>query len=273
MQPRNRLRLSTLGLQIGLATLSVALVATHAVGQQPAASQAGGQPNTLPYVPNDTAGFVRIFRPGSLAGWDGDPKFWRVSGDTIIAESTPTNRVTQNTFLIYRGDPNLRDFEMKLDFRMPSGTGNSGLQLRSSVRPGAPHQWRLTGYQVDADYENLYTGMIYGELAGAFLAKRGEITHVTTERPRPQVVGSLGSDTELHGLMNTNGWNSLHVIVRGNTITSILNGRVAAILVDDALTTGVTADQARLASGLVGLQMHVGQPFKLEFRNIFLKKY
>jgi hypothetical protein len=87
---------------------------------------------------SDTTGFTRIYTPGSLAGWDGNPKFWSARGDTLIAKSTPENVVDVNTFLIYRGDQNLRDFEFKTEYRFPTLEGNSGVQIRSAVRPGAP---------------------------------------------------------------------------------------------------------------------------------------
>jgi hypothetical protein len=237
------------------------------------AGQGGPRSQTLPLVPGDTTGFTRIFTPGSMAGWDGDPKFWSVRGDTIQAESTPTNPVTENTFLIYRGDQNLRDFELKVEYRFPALSGNGGVQIRSSVRPGAPHQWRVTGIQVDLDSNNQYSGMLYGEQAGGFIAPRGEVTRIQAGLAQPQSIGTLGTATELRGLMNMGGWNQLHIIAKGNTIITILNGRVSSILIDEAPTALVPdAAQARLERGLIALQMHTGQPFKIQYRNVLLRK-
>ena len=180
-------------------------------GQAQGGGGGGFGPRLVPYNAADSTGFTRIFTPGSLAGWDGDPKFWSAKGDTIIAESTPSNMVTENTFLIYRGDQNLRDFELKVEYRFPELNGNGGVQVRSSVRPGAPHQWRVTGMQVDLDATHQYSGMLYGEQAGGFIAPRGEVTRISTAHPMPQSIASLGSATELRGLMNMRGWNQLGV--------------------------------------------------------------
>jgi hypothetical protein len=249
-------------------------------GQRPGGAGGPGQgaqgarpPQTLPYSATDTAGFTRIFTPGSMAGWDGDPKFWSVKGDTIQAESTPTNMVTENTFLIYRGDENLRDFELKIEYRFPAPNGNGGVQIRSSVRPGAPHQWRVTGMQVDLDATNQYSGMLYGEAAGGFIAPRGLVTRITAGAERPQTIANLGDPMDLRGLMNMGGWNQLHIIAKGNTIMTVLNGRVTSVLIDEA-PTALVADpaQARLERGLIALQMHTGQPFRIQYRNVFLKK-
>ena len=56
----------------------------------------------------------------------------------------------------------------------------------------------------------------------------------------------------------------MHIIARGNTIIQILNGHVTAMLVDDDT-------KGRALKGLLGFQMHVGPPMKVEFRNIYLK--
>src|SRR4051812_28813393 len=60
-------------------------------------------------TPDDTTGFTSIFDGRSLAGWDGDTTFWRVENGSIVGESTLQRRVSQNTFLIWRGE-RLRDF-------------------------------------------------------------------------------------------------------------------------------------------------------------------
>ena len=45
----------------------------------------------------------------------------------------------------------------------------------------------------------------------------------------------------------------------------ILNGAVSTIVVDDDARN-------RAMSGLIGLQLHVGEPMRVEFRNIWLKR-
>lgn len=228
-----------------------------------------------PAFVSDTTGFTRIYTPGSLAGWDGNPRFWSARGDTIIARSTPENVVDVNTFLIYRGDQNLRDFEFKTEYRFPTLEGNSGVQIRSAVRPGAPHQWRVTGPQVDLDANLTFAGMMYGEEAGGFLAPRGQVARTgpgAGAAARMQV-GTVGDAAELKGTVNAGGWNQLHIIARGPVVITLVNGRVTNIFIDDNPSGGVNNPaQARLASGLLALQMHTGAPFQVQFRNVFLKK-
>jgi len=65
--------------------------------------------------------------------------------------------------------------------------------------------------------------------------------------------------------VNINGWNTLHVIARGNVLIHILNGQQAALFIDDDTKN-------RAMSGLIGMQLHVGPPMRIEFKNIYLKK-
>ncbi|HET6957557.1 MAG TPA: DUF1080 domain-containing protein, partial [Vicinamibacterales bacterium] len=82
---------------------------------------------------------------------------------------------------------------------------------------------------------------------------------------RPRVIGTLErSAAELKSLIKPDDWNQIHIIARGNTIIQILNGAVSSIVIDDDLKN-------RALGGLIGVQLHVGDPMKVQFRNIWLK--
>ena len=55
------------------------------------------------------------------------------------------------------------------------------------------------------------------------MAVRGQVTRVVGGRP-PVVSRALGDDAELAALA-TDDWNAVHLIVRGNTLMHMLNGR------------------------------------------------
>src|SRR5204862_2252662 len=112
-----------------------------------------------PYVPKqsdrpeaavgDEPGFKQIFDGRSLAGWEGNPKYWRVENQCLIGEITPETLLKSNTFIIWRGGAP-RDFELKADYRITSG-GNSGVNYRRVVMPDAvtPENKRATrSYQL-----------------------------------------------------------------------------------------------------------------------------
>jgi 3-keto-disaccharide hydrolase len=251
-----------------LLALVVALTVPLGAGQQPAQGRGGGRgqgPRAAdPLVLDDHTGFESIFDGKSLKGWDGDPSFWHAEAGEIVGQSTEQNKLTQNTFLIWRGgEP--ADFELKVEFRMNST--NSGIQIRSVQVPagGDVGKWVMKGYQADIDFANQFTGQLYEERGRGFLALRGQAVFVP-DGGRPKVIGNLQqSADELKALIKTNDWNQVHLIARGNTIIQILNGAVTSIVVDDDTKN-------RALSGLLGFQMHVGAPMKVEFRNIWLKK-
>jgi len=251
-----------------LAIVFTVFVATI-VAQPPAPGQGrggrgGGMRGAEPLVLDEHAAFESIFDGATLKGWDGDPQFWRAENGAIVGESTPEKKVTQNTFLIWRGgEP--KDFELKCEFRM--NATNSGIQVRSVQLPAGADigKWVMKGYQADMDFNNQFTGQIYEERGRGFLAMRGQAVYVP-DGGKPVVIGNLQqSPDELKALIKVNDWNQVHIVARGTTIMQILNGAVTSIVVDDDTKN-------RQLSGLIGFQMHVGDPMKVEFRNIWLKK-
>lgn len=233
----------------------------------------GGGPRGPAQVPfDDHEGFKQIFDGTTLKDWDGDPAFWKVEAGTIVGQSTPENPVKENTFIIWRGgEP--ADFELKVEFRINST--NSGIQIRSVHLPagtdggrGGPIQgkWVMKGYQADIDFGNQYTGQIYEERGRGFLAMRGQFGYVTAAGVAQQLGALQTGPNDLKGIFNINGWNQVHIIARGNMITEIVNGSVTSVLVDDDA-------KGRMLKGLIGFQMHMGAPMKVEFRNIWLRTY
>ena len=242
-------------------------------GQQPGGARprrGGGRAGHSRCPFEDHAGFVSIFDGSTLKGWDGDTKFWRVEGGAIVGQTTADNPLKENSFIIWRGgEP--ADFELKVEYRI--NATNSGIQIRSVHLPagyaaGARRRRRQLGperYQCDIDAENRFTGQIYEERGRGFLAMRGQFTYIP-DGGGPKVVGALQrSADELLKVIKVNDWNQAHVIARGNMITEILNGHVTSTLVDDDT-------KARALKGLLGFQIHVGEPMKVEFKNIWLKQ-
>ena len=59
-------------------------------------------------------------------------------------------------------------------------------------------------------------------------------------------------------------WNEVHLIVKGNRLRHFVNGvLMSEVLDNDALN--------RKMSGKLGMQVHVGPPMKVAYRNIRLK--
>jgi 3-keto-disaccharide hydrolase len=206
----------------------------------------------------DEPGFRSIFDGNTLAAWEGDPKYWRAGNGVMTGEITPETLIKSNTFLIWHGGAP-EDFELKVDYRITSG-GNSGINYRSVVVPDKvtpENRFAMRGYQCDIDGQNRYTGNNYEEKGRLFLAVRGEVTHVTGTHP-PVILSSLGDNKELAALIRDD-WNAIHVVARENTLLHSINGRLMSVTIDD--------DPKRERKGLIGVQVHVGGPMKIEYRN------
>jgi Domain of Unknown Function (DUF1080) len=208
-------------------------------------------------------GFQPIFDGKSLAGWEGDPRYWRVENGCMVGEVTPETLLKSNTFIVWRGG-SPADFELKAEYRI-TADGNSGINYRSvmvadKVTPG--NRFAMRGYQADIDGQNVYTGQNYEEKGRLFLAVRGQVTRVTGGRP-PVILASIGDSKELASKISRD-WNSYHLIIRANELIHILNDQLMCVVIDDDLAN-------RASSGLIGVQVHVGPPMKVEYRNFRLK--
>jgi hypothetical protein len=209
-------------------------------------------------IEGDEPGFRSIFDGKTLEPWEGDSKYWRVADGIMTGEITPETIIKSNTFLIWRGgEP--ENFELKVEYRITPG-GNSGVNYRSVVVPDKVtpgNRFAMRGYQCDIDGQNRYTGNNYEEKGRLFLSVRGQLTHVTGTR-RPIILSRLGDNKNLASIIN-DGWNAVHIIARENLLIHSINGRLMSMVIDDG------PDRER--KGLIGVQVHVGGPMKVEYRN------
>lgn len=208
-------------------------------------------------------GFTSIFDGQSLNGWEGDPVYWKVADGAMTGEITPDTIIKSNTFIIWQGGTP-SDFELKVDYRITSG-GNSGINYRSVVIPDKVtpgNKFAMRGYQCDIDGQNRYTGNNYEEKGRLFLAVRGQVTRVTGTQI-PVVLATLDEEKNLAAVV-TPGWNSVHIMARGAVLMHHINGRLMSMVIDDDAAN-------RSMKGQLGVQVHVGGPMKVEYRNWRLK--
>ncbi len=226
----------------------------------------------------DKEGFTAIFDGKTLQGWDGDPTYWRVEEGTLVGEITPTTLLKTNSFIIWKGGTPA-DFELKGSFRITTD-GNTGINYRSEQLTDVP--FALKGYQADIDGKIRYTGQNYEERGRTTLAYRGEKVTVNTQQNASdpesfranvknnawqarQVTGSLGSSDSLQTFVKSNDWNDFHLIIKGNRLLHYVNGKLMSDVTDNDTVN-------RKMQGLLGVQVHVGPPMKVQYRNLRLKQ-
>ena len=252
----------------GLRTWALCCAAVVSVLAQPPAGApprraGGGGPNIAKAA---ETGFQPIFDGTSLKGWEGNTAYWRAENGSIVGETTAENATKTNTFLVWRGGKTA-DFELKLEYKIRNH--NSGVQYRSKLVEGGDG-FAMSGYQSDIDSANMFTGLLYEEKARGFLAPRGSANVIYSgmagQKASPGNVGATGTSDELKALLKSDDWNEVHIIARGHTLIHIYNGRVFSVFLDEDA-------QGFSPEGLLGLQLHVGPPMKIEYRNLRIKQY
>jgi len=220
-------------------------------------------------------GYRLIFDGKSLEGWEYDPVYWRIEKGILIGEVTSSTPLKRNSFIIKKGLVT-RDFDLKVEYRV-SSYGNSGINYRSESIDSLPYAMR--GYQADIDGQNNYTGQNYEERGRTTLAYRGQKVTVNSQDAsallkdniknnawtKTVVTGSLGTADSLKGAIRNEDWNEYHLIIKGNRLLHYING----VLMSD-VTDNDTAN--RKFSRSLGVQVHVGPPMKIEYRNFRIKE-
>lgn len=221
--------------------------------------------------------FISIFNEKDLSGWVGDSTYWSVKEGTLVGEVTPETILERNSFIIYeKAQPS--NFELKLEYKI-SNSGNSGINYRSERIEKFP--FALKGYQCDIDGKNRYTGQNYEEKKRTTLAYMGEKVTIpsmpdsiskTNLRKNVKkncwqtriVSDTLGDLKQLKSHIKENDWNSVHLIVKDNRMQHYING----VLMSDVLDLDT---ENRANKGFLGVQVHVGPPMKVQYKNIKIK--
>lgn len=173
-----------------------------------------------------------LFNGRDLSNWTihGTEK-WYVDKGELVCESGPdkqygylsTNRAFQ-------------DFILTLEF-MQEADGNSGVFFRSSIE-GV----KISGWQVEVAPPGKNTGGIYESYGRGWLIK-----------PKP----------EDEQWLKMGKWNKLKIRVKGDEVTTWLNGHRMIHLKDDKIGQG---------KGFIALQIHDGGGIRVRWRNLVVKE-
>ena len=145
-----------------------------------------------------------------------------------IVGSTDSRPLVKNSFLISRSS--FSDFILRFEVRLRNG--NSGMQFRSERLGG----WTVRGYQAD-----LAAGKGWGNIHGEGLPG-GLILDGWQDRGEHVVLP---------------GWNAVEILCDGHRIRIAVNGTVTTDVLDPGSLEGVLA-----------MQLHRGEPMRVEYRNI-----
>ncbi len=216
-----------------------------ATGDQPAFAQTT---NPAPLVDadqtaasdssRDEEGFQPLFDGQTLTGWEGDPNWFRIEQQAIVA-GTLTKPIPHNVFLCTL--KSYANFELRLQVKVLGEDVNAGIQFRTAR---IPQHHEVSGYQADVGGvgERSVWGGLYDE-----------------SRRNRMLVSPLKDLSSI----KLDGWNDYRIRCQGNHIELWIN---------DVKTCDYLEQDASIATtGVIALQIHAGPASEAWYRNIRLK--
>ncbi len=189
-------------------------------------------------------GFRTIFDGETLAGWEGNNRYWRVENGAIVGGSL-ARPMPFHDFLC--SIEQFEDFELRLEAKVV-GQRNSGVCVRSRRQKLQTSQ-KVVGYEVDMGV--FRWGWVYEE--------GGD---------RQLLNGNVQNDLQpkIQKVLRQGEFNDLVIRCQGNLLTAWLNGVKFEYQEQDE----EIARQMR--KGTIGLQLHNGRAQEVSFRNIRIKE-
>lgn len=177
-------------------------------------------------------GYKSIFNGKDLTGWTahGTEK-WYVHNGELICESGPDKK-----YGYLSTNKEYKNFVLKLKFKLEAN-GNSGVFIRSGIEGT-----KISGWQVEVAPPNMHTGGIYESYGRGWLIQ-----------PKPEDESAL----------KATDWNDMKIEVRGDEVTSWLNGKQMVHLKDEKVGKG---------NGFIALQIHDGGGIKVRWKDIKIKE-
>ncbi len=171
---------------------------------------------------------TELFNGKDLSGWEvfGTER-WYVENGELVCESGPDKQ-----YGYLATNDRFKDFELELEFLQESN-GNSGVFFHCDVEGT-----RVSGWQAEVAPLNHNTGGIYESYGRGWLIKPAE---------------------EKQSLLKEGQWNRMLVRVKGDNVTTWLNGEQMITLDDDKIGS---------TEGRIALQIHDGGGVKVRWRNI-----
>jgi hypothetical protein len=173
-----------------------------------------------------------LFNGKNLEGWKvhGTEKWYAEKGE-LICESGPDKQygylATQREFT---------NFVLTIEFKQESN-GNSGVFFHSSL-----DGTKITGWQAEVAPPGHHTGGIYESYGRGWL---------------------IQPDSAKEKILKGDDWNTMKVQVKGDEVTTWLNGEPMIFLKDEKIGA---------RSGQIALQIHEGGGVKVRWRKIKIKE-
>ena len=186
---------------------------------------------------------ISLFDGKTLHGWEGDPKYFRVEENCIVAGRLD-RPIRGNQFLV--SDQEFHNFDLVFESKLIGKGKNAGVQFWSQR---VPNSNEMIGYQCDIG--SFKDGFLWGWLYDE--SRRNQFLATTSQK-------------ELSNWVNPKGtWNHLRVLAREQKMSIWLNNSLTI--------TYEEKDQDIPTFGKMGLQVHGGPPLEAWYRKIEVRLF
>ncbi len=180
-----------------------------------------------------------FFNGKDLEGWEGLTKYWSVKDGAIVGYTPEDPK--HNTFLCSK--KKYKDFELKFKVRLKDGVGNSGVQIRSTLKD--PEKFIVAGPQCDMGTP--FWGSLYGE------GRREDGWGLMIKPSSGDLVKKV---------VKNDDFNDYHIRAVGKRVTIKINGET---MVDGAF-------EKVPEEGIIAWQLHAGfKSMEVTFKDIEFK--
>ena len=183
---------------------------------------------------DDTADFL------NPDNWVGRSDIWTIKDGVVVGETKEDPKY--NTFFVSK--KKYSDFEMTCKIQLKGGIGNSGIQIRSTLKDDK--KFIVAGPQVDVGAG--YWGSLYGEGIGGMMQP--------SKKP------------DIEKAVKVEEFNEYHIVAKGTKITIKINGTT---MVDNDFPNMPGKESAKPAptEGIIAFQAHAGYAaMRVEFKDI-----
>lgn len=183
-----------------------------------------------------------MFDGKTLAGWEGDPKIWRVE-DGCLTGGSYVETVKQNEFLATKRDYTNFIVRLKIKLTGTNGFINSGFQIRSQR---VPNNSEMAGYQCDFG-EPSWCGCIYDE------SRRNKLMAQSDMKA-------------LRPVIDKDGWNDYVIRAEGSRVTTWINGVLGVDYYEPDMSL------PNYDWGKLGVQVHGGGKAVVQVKDISIEE-
>jgi len=264
-----------------------------------------------PAPPPEPQGMVKMFNGQDINNWDGDPRLWSAHDCMIRGQTTTENPAHGNTFLIWKGDGNVKtdpaghadvaDFDLRLSFKITGG--NSGVQYRSRVlsieeqekivggkkanpkkknkkggetaaaAPQNTNPWMVTGYQAEIANVPGKDGFMYHEKGpNRGYSDNGKYLCRVGDKTE---IAEDGSFKIIGKVGDQEAIGNTYHKSDWNDYVIIARGNHLQHFINGHQTIDFTDNDPKnhLTHGILALQLHAGQPMEVDFKDLRIKIY